>query len=66
MTPGSAKARCPVPSALQLLGALRHAGVRPGAMVSVTSSPDGVTVGGDRATAVLPASAAAHVFVAEP
>ncbi|MFH8694557.1 metal-dependent transcriptional regulator [Streptomyces chartreusis] len=50
----------------RLLGALRHAGARPGAVVSVTSSPDGVTVGGDRATAALPASAAAHVFVAEP
>lgn len=50
----------------RLLSALRYAGVRPGAVVSVTSSPDGVTVGRDRATAALPASAAAHVFVAKP
>ncbi|MFE7443714.1 metal-dependent transcriptional regulator [Streptomyces chartreusis] len=50
----------------RLLGALRYAGVRPGALVSVTSSPDGVTVGSGRATTALPASAAAHVFVAKP
>lgn len=50
----------------RLLGALRHAGVRPGAVVSVTSSPGGVTVGSDRVTAALPVSAAAHVFVAKP
>ncbi|MEU8757301.1 metal-dependent transcriptional regulator [Streptomyces chartreusis] len=49
----------------RLLSALRYAGVRPGALVSVTSSPDGVTVGSDRATAALPVSAAAHVFVAK-
>ncbi|WP_432197127.1 metal-dependent transcriptional regulator [Streptomyces sp. bgisy027] len=50
----------------QLLCALRYAGVRPGARVSVTSSPGGVTVGSDQVTAVLPVSAAAHVFVARP
>lgn len=50
----------------RLLSALRYAGVRPGAVVSVMSSPDVVTVGSDRATAALPVSAAAHVFVAKP
>jgi DtxR family Mn-dependent transcriptional regulator len=55
----------PVQTDSRLMHALRHAGVRPGTVVSVTSSPGGVTVGSGRATAELPAPAAAHVFVTE-
>ncbi|MFD8534592.1 metal-dependent transcriptional regulator [Streptomyces rubrogriseus] len=47
-----------------LLAALRRAGVRPGAVVSVTPWPGGVRVGSDGRTARLPARTAAHVFVA--
>ncbi|MGW6532780.1 metal-dependent transcriptional regulator [Streptomyces venezuelae] len=48
----------------QLMHTLRHAGVRPGAVVSVTSSPTGVTVSSGGTAAELPAQAAAHVLVA--
>ncbi|WP_030567741.1 metal-dependent transcriptional regulator [Streptomyces aureocirculatus] len=48
----------------ELMHTLRHAGVRPGAVVKVTSSPDGVLVGdGGEAAAELPLRTAAHVFV---
>ncbi|MFJ6389351.1 metal-dependent transcriptional regulator [Streptomyces sp. NPDC091972] len=56
----------PVQTDSWVMCALRYAGVRPGAVVSVTSSPGGVTVGDGRATADLPAPTAAHVFVARP
>ncbi|MER5432175.1 metal-dependent transcriptional regulator [Streptomyces sp. NPDC002588] len=49
----------------QLMSTLRHAGVQPGAVVSVTSSPGGVMVSSGREAAELPTQAAAHVFVAE-
>ncbi|WP_330301840.1 MULTISPECIES: metal-dependent transcriptional regulator [unclassified Streptomyces] len=49
----------------QLMYTLRHAGVRPGAVVSVMSSPGGVTVGIGGQTAELPTHTAAHVFVAK-
>jgi DtxR family Mn-dependent transcriptional regulator len=49
----------------QLMYALRHAGVRPGAVVSVTSSPGGVMVGSGGEAAKLPMQTAAHVFVAK-
>ncbi|MFC8002832.1 metal-dependent transcriptional regulator [Streptomyces olivaceus] len=48
----------------RLLSALRRAGVRPGAVVSVMSSAGGVTVGSGGRTAELPTRTAAHVFVA--
>ncbi|MFC8670197.1 iron dependent repressor, metal binding and dimerization domain protein [Streptomyces sp. NPDC057199] len=49
----------------RLMRTLRQAGVRPGAVVSVTSSPGGVTVGdGGAASAEFPTRTAAHVFVA--
>ncbi|GGM15860.1 DtxR family transcriptional regulator [Streptomyces fumigatiscleroticus] len=56
----------PVQSDSRLLYALRYAGVRPGAVVSVTPSPGGVRVGSGLATAEIPAPTAAHVFVARP
>ncbi|MDQ0913511.1 hypothetical protein QFZ22_009583 [Streptomyces canus] len=49
----------------QLLYTLRHAGVQPGAVVSVTSSPAGAMVSSGGEAAELPAHAAAHVFVAK-
>lgn len=49
----------------QLMYTLRHAGVRPGAVVSVRSSPVGVLVSSGGAAAELPTRAAAHVFVAK-
>ncbi|WP_432076052.1 metal-dependent transcriptional regulator [Streptomyces wuyuanensis] len=49
----------------RMMYVLRHAGVQPGAVVSVTSSPGGVMVGSGGEAAELPAHAAAHVFVAE-
>ncbi|MFH9068625.1 metal-dependent transcriptional regulator [Streptomyces alboflavus] len=49
----------------QLMDTLWRAGVRPGAVVSVTSAPGGVLVGSGGATAELPARTAAHVFVTE-
>ncbi|MFD3307508.1 metal-dependent transcriptional regulator [Streptomyces sp. NPDC058694] len=48
-----------------LMRTLRHAGVRPGAVVSVTSSPGGVTVSGGGEAAELPTRTAAHVIVAQ-
>ncbi|MEV7682677.1 metal-dependent transcriptional regulator [Streptomyces sp. NPDC088341] len=49
----------------QLMYTLRRAGVRPGAVVSVTSSPGGVMVGSGGEAAELPAETAAHVFVSK-
>ncbi|MFJ4274992.1 metal-dependent transcriptional regulator [Streptomyces coelicoflavus] len=54
----------PVQADRALLSGLRRAGVRPGAVVSVTPWPGGVTVGSDGRTVRLPARTAAHVFVA--
>ncbi|NGO07923.1 metal-dependent transcriptional regulator [Streptomyces sp. HC44] len=48
----------------QLMYSLRHAGVRPGAVVSVTSSPGGVMVSGGGEAAEVPTQTAAHVVVA--
>ncbi|GAB7109988.1 metal-dependent transcriptional regulator [Streptomyces phaeofaciens JCM 4814] len=48
-----------------LMLTLRHAGVRPGAVVRVTSVPGGVTVGSRGEAAELPTQTAAHFFVAE-
>ena len=48
----------------QLVDTLWRAGVRPGAVVSVTSSAGGVMVGSGREAAELPTQTAAHVFVA--
>ena len=50
----------------RLMHTLRYAGVQPGAIVSVTPSPDGVTVGSGDKSAQLPTRTAAHVFVARP
>ncbi|ONI76054.1 dihydrofolate reductase [Actinosynnema sp. ALI-1.44] len=52
--------REPIQTDSRLMSTLRRAGVRPGAVVSVTSSPCGVRVGG----ADLPTRSAAHVVVA--
>ncbi|MCZ4511244.1 FeoA domain-containing protein, partial [Streptomyces sp. ActVer] len=49
----------------RLMRTLRRTGVRPGAVVSVTSSPGGVLVGSGGEAAELPAQTAAHVFVAK-
>ena len=49
----------------QLMYLLRHAGVQPGAVVSVTWLPGGVMVGSGGEAAELPTQAAAHVFVAK-
>ncbi|RVX40912.1 DtxR family iron (metal) dependent repressor [Nonomuraea polychroma] len=53
----------PIQTDPQLMYTLRHAGVQPGAIVSVTSSPGGVMVGSDGEAAELPTQTAAHVFV---
>ncbi|OPG05730.1 metal-dependent transcriptional regulator [Microbispora sp. GKU 823] len=55
----------PIQTDPQLMHTLRHAGVRPGAVVSVTSSPGRVLVGSGGEPAVLPTQTAAHVFVAK-
>ncbi|MEU6407631.1 metal-dependent transcriptional regulator [Microbispora sp. NPDC046933] len=55
----------PIQTDLRLMYTLRHAGVRPGAVVNVTSSPGGVTVGSGGKAAKLPKRTAAHVFVAK-
>jgi DtxR family Mn-dependent transcriptional regulator len=49
----------------QLMYTLRRAGVQPGAVVSVTSSPGGVMVDSGGEAAELPTRTAAHVFVAK-
>lgn len=49
----------------RLMHSLRHAGVRPGAVVNVAAAPGGVLVGSGEATAELPLRTAAHVLVAE-
>jgi DtxR family Mn-dependent transcriptional regulator len=56
----------PAQTDTRLLHALRYAGVRPGARVSVTPAPGGVLIGSGGRTAELPARAAAHIFVTEP
>ncbi|MFD9071352.1 metal-dependent transcriptional regulator [Streptomyces lasiicapitis] len=48
-----------------LMNTLWRAGVRPGAVVSVTASPGGVLVGSGGETTELPTRTAAHVFVTE-
>ncbi|QKV90736.1 metal-dependent transcriptional regulator [Streptomyces sp. NA02950] len=55
--------REPIQTDPRLMYTLRRAGVRPGAVVSVTSSPGGVMVGCGGETAELPTQSAAHVFV---
>ncbi|MGX1909970.1 metal-dependent transcriptional regulator [Streptomyces phaeochromogenes] len=55
----------PIQTDLRLMRTLRQAGVRPGAVVSVTSSPGGVMVGSGGEAAELPTQTAAHVFVAK-
>ncbi|MFD0318816.1 metal-dependent transcriptional regulator [Streptomyces flavalbus] len=54
----------PVQTDPRLMLTLRRAGARPGAVVRVTPSPGGVTVGDGGTAAELPAPVAAHVFVA--
>ncbi len=54
----------PIQADCRLMYALRYAGVRPGTVVSVTSSSVGVMVSNDGRTAELPTQIAAHVFVA--
>ncbi|MEU7693973.1 MULTISPECIES: metal-dependent transcriptional regulator [Microbispora] len=49
----------------RLMYALRQAGVRPGAVVNVTSSPGGLLVGSSGERAELPTRTAAHIFVAK-
>jgi DtxR family Mn-dependent transcriptional regulator len=49
----------------QLMYTLRNAGVQPGAVVNVTSSPGGVMVDSGGEAAELPTQTAAHVFVTE-
>ncbi len=56
--------REPIRTDSPLMHTLRHAGVRPGEIVSVTSSPTGVVLSSGEAAAELPTQAAAHVFVA--
>ncbi|WP_169949670.1 metal-dependent transcriptional regulator [Microbispora sp. H11081] len=55
----------PIQTDARLMHTLRHAGVRPGAVVHVTSSPGRVTVGSGGAAAELSTQTAAHVFVAK-
>ncbi|GAB3146893.1 hypothetical protein GCM10027161_41490 [Microbispora hainanensis] len=55
----------PIQTDPQLMYALRQAGVRPGAVVKVTSSPCGVLVGHSGKFAELPIRTAAHIFVAK-
>ncbi|WP_432035393.1 metal-dependent transcriptional regulator [Streptomyces cucumeris] len=49
----------------RLMHVLRHAGVQPGAVVSVTSLPGGLMVGSGGKAAELPTQSAAQVFVAK-
>jgi DtxR family Mn-dependent transcriptional regulator len=53
----------PIQTDPELMYTLRHAGVQPGGVVSVTSSPGGVRVGSGGKAAELPTRTAAHVFV---
>jgi DtxR family Mn-dependent transcriptional regulator len=55
----------PIQTDAQLMYTLRRAGVQPGAVVSVTSSPGGVLVGSGGEAAELSADVASHVFVAK-
>jgi DtxR family transcriptional regulator, Mn-dependent transcriptional regulator len=55
--------REPIQTDPQLMYTLRRAGVRPGAVVSVTFLPGGVLVGSGGEVAELPTRTAAHVFV---
>ncbi|MET9149366.1 metal-dependent transcriptional regulator [Streptomyces sp. NPDC004042] len=52
----------PVQTDPLLLRTLWHAGVRPGAVVHVSSSPAGVAVGSGPESAELPSRTAAHIF----
>ncbi|TDC21375.1 metal-dependent transcriptional regulator [Streptomyces sp. 8K308] len=54
----------PIQTDPELMHTLRHAGVQPGAVVSVTASPGGVMVGSGGQAAELPTQTAAHVLVA--
>ena len=54
----------PVQTDTALMSRLRRAGVRPGAAVSVARTADGVLVGSGGESTEVPASVAAHVFVA--
>ncbi|QMU74973.1 metal-dependent transcriptional regulator [Streptacidiphilus sp. PB12-B1b] len=54
----------PIQTDAQLMYTLRRAGVQPGAVVSVTSSPGGVLVSSGGEAAELDKDIAAHVFVA--
>ncbi len=49
----------------KIMHTLRHAGVQPGGVVSVTSSPGGVMVASGGLAAELPTQTASHVFVAK-
>ncbi|MFC7219172.1 metal-dependent transcriptional regulator [Streptomyces polyrhachis] len=55
----------PVQTDAQLMHTLRRAGVRPGAVVSVTASAGGVLVGSGGEAAELDPEIASHVFVAK-
>ncbi|MGH3412868.1 MAG: iron dependent repressor, metal binding and dimerization domain protein [Marmoricola sp.] len=47
----------------ELMGALRRAGARPGEVVSVAATPEGVMVGTSGETAEIVSEAAEHIFV---
>ncbi|MGH3326695.1 MAG: iron dependent repressor, metal binding and dimerization domain protein [Streptomycetales bacterium] len=56
----------PIQTDEKLMSTLRRAGVRPGAVVTVTPSAGGLLVGSGGETAELTLDVAAHVFVAAP
>ncbi|MFI7405482.1 metal-dependent transcriptional regulator [Streptomyces sp. NPDC049541] len=55
----------PIQADPELMHSLRHAGVQPGAVVSVTASPGGVIVGSGGQAAELTTQTAAYVLVAK-
>ncbi|WP_433890028.1 metal-dependent transcriptional regulator [Streptomyces sp. CA-111067] len=55
----------PIQTDAQVMYTLRRAGVQPGAVVSVTTSPGGVLVGSGGEAAELDPEVASHVFVAK-
>ena len=55
----------PIQTDAQVMYTLRRAGVQPGAVVSVTTSPGGVLVGSGGEAAELDDEVASHVFVAK-
>ena len=72
LQPGSAGASVvvrrigePIQTDAQVMYTLRRAGVQPGAVVSVTTSPGGVLVGSGGEAAELDDEVASHVFVAK-